>query len=64
MKRMFDWPSLMALGLHRLGLPPEVFWGLTPLELTIMAGGISGTAPVLTRSKLNELCAQYPDNLE
>ena len=58
---MFDWPQLMALGLHRLRLTPAVFWNLTPVELTIMAGGLPGRAPVVTRGRLAELCAAFPD---
>ena len=26
----FDWPALMRLGLHGLGLTPDRFWALTP----------------------------------
>lgn len=63
MSSLFDWPSLMALGMHQLGLAPEVFWGLTPVELTIMAGGMAGAVPVVTRERLDELCAAFPDNI-
>ncbi len=31
-----DWRGLMQAGLHGLGLEPEVFWRLTPVELKIM----------------------------
>jgi uncharacterized phage protein (TIGR02216 family) len=55
-----DWPGLMRLGLLRLGLAPEVFWRLTPLELKIMLGA-EGTAPALTRARLEELAAAFPD---
>jgi len=58
---MFVWPEMMALGLHQLRLTPEVFWKLTPVELTIMAGAMPGRAPVVTRGRLAELCAQFPD---
>jgi len=57
----FDWRALMHLGLHHLRLAPEVFWQLTPVELTIMAGGLPGAAPALTRARLEELCAEFPD---
>ncbi|MBV1864289.1 MAG: phage tail assembly chaperone [Rhodobacteraceae bacterium] len=61
MNRLFDWPSVMALGMHQLGLAPEVLWGLTPVELTIMAGGMAGAVPVVTRERLDELCIAFPD---
>ena len=44
---------LMRLGLVRLGLAPEVFWGLTPAELMLLAGAGSGVE-ALTRAGLDE----------
>ena len=35
MRRRFDWPGLMQAGLRGLGLTPDQFWRLTPLELRI-----------------------------
>ena len=55
-----DWPGLMRAGLHRLGLAPEVFWRLTPMELKIMLGS-DVASPALTRARFDELAAAYPD---
>lgn len=55
-----DWPALMRAGLHGLGLTPEVFWRLTPLELRMMLGAEQGALP-LTRARLEELAAAFPD---
>ena len=32
------WGGLMRLGMVELRLSPEVFWGLTPAELMLIAG--------------------------
>lgn len=63
-----DWPGLMRAGLGRpglggLGLIPEAFWRLTPIELRIMLGAENALAP-LTQSRLEELVAAFPDNRE
>lgn len=55
-----DWPGLMRAGLFELRLTPEVFWRLTPIELKIMLGA-ENTAPALTRARLEELAAAFPD---
>lgn len=55
-----DWPALMRAGLHGLGLTPEQFWRLTPLELRMMLGA-EQIAPPLTRARLAELAAAFPD---
>jgi uncharacterized phage protein (TIGR02216 family) len=55
-----DWPGLMRAGLFELQLRPEEFWRLTPMELRIMLGA-DRSAPVLTRARLDELAAQFPD---
>ena len=54
------WPGLMRLGLVRLRLAPQVFWGLTPAELMLMAG-LGAEAGSMTRSGLAELAARFPD---
>ncbi|MCE6961542.1 phage tail assembly chaperone [Cereibacter sphaeroides] len=56
----FDWPALMRAGLTGLGLSPDEFWRLTPVELRIMLG--DGAAPPLTRARLDELVRAYPDH--
>ena len=55
-----DWPGLMRVGMLGLGLSPEAFWRLTPLELRIMLGA-DRTTPALTRTRLEELAAAFPD---
>ena len=60
MSAAIDWPGLMRVGLQGLGLTPEAFWRLTPVELRMMLGTESA-APPLTRSRLAELAAAFPD---
>lgn len=55
-----DWPALMRLGLRDLRLTPRDFWALTPAELALMAGLDDAPGP-LTRARLTELAARYPD---
>lgn len=55
-----DWPALMRAGLGMLHLPPDQFWRLTPIELRLMLGVDPGTHP-LTRARLEELAAAFPD---
>lgn len=55
-----DWPGLMRVGLHQLGLEPATFWRLTPVELRIMLGAETA-GPPLTRARLAELAAAFPD---
>nr|WP_216665400.1 phage tail assembly chaperone [Pseudoruegeria sp. HB172150] len=50
----------MRAGMRGLGLRPGEFWALTPAELVLLLGGGEGTAP-LTRDRLEELAAAYPD---
>jgi len=57
----FDWPAMMRIGLHRMGLKPDEFWGLTPLEFLIISGLEGRGSAVMTRSGLAGLCAQFPD---
>jgi uncharacterized phage protein (TIGR02216 family) len=58
---MINWASLMRIGLTHLRLLPDQFWQLTPVELMLMAGLEPGTTPTMTRARLDDLCAQYPD---
>ena len=55
-----DWPGLLRAGLQGLGLEPEAFWRLTPVELRIMLG-VEQALPPLTRARLAELAAGFPD---
>ncbi|PYF13226.1 putative phage protein (TIGR02216 family) [Rhodobacter viridis] len=55
-----DWPGLLRVGLKGLGLRPWDFWRLTPAELAVMLGEVAG-APPLTRGRLAELAARFPD---
>ena len=58
-----DWPGLMRAGIRGLGLEPSVFWRLSPAELALMLGEAAGTPP-LTRARLAELSARYPDQVK
>ncbi|MGY3437272.1 MULTISPECIES: rcc01693 family protein [unclassified Marinovum] len=56
-----NWPKLMEAGLRGLGLKPDEFWALTPAELMLMLGvGADGGA--LTRDRLDQLIAAFPDD--
>ncbi|WP_370692980.1 rcc01693 family protein [Pseudotabrizicola sp.] len=55
-----DWPGLMRVGLQQLGLEPAAFWRLTPADLRIMLG-VDAAGPPLTRARLAELAAAFPD---
>lgn len=55
-----DWPGLMRAGLRGLGLRPGEFWDLTPAELALMLG-IDFGAAAMTRARLGDLMARFPD---
>lgn len=55
-----DWPGLMRVGMQGLGLTPDAFWRLSPVELRIMSGA-GPEAPALTRTGFEELAAAFPD---
>jgi len=55
-----DWPGLMRAGIGHLGLAPDLFWRLSPVELRIMLGAEAGVPP-LARARFDELAAAYPD---
>jgi uncharacterized phage protein (TIGR02216 family) len=57
-----DWPGLLRAAVNGLGLEPAVFWRLTPVELRIMLGA-EAVGPPLTRARLAELAAAFPDNI-
>ena len=54
----FDWRAILETG-RALGLKPAEVWALTPVELMFLAGR-EGAMP-LTRGRLGELAALYPD---
>lgn len=54
------WPQLMRLGYRQLGLTPEAFWDLTPVELMLMAGDV-GAGEALSRARFEDLAARFPD---
>ncbi|MBI1217478.1 MAG: phage tail assembly chaperone [Rhodobacteraceae bacterium] len=56
----FDWAALLRAGLRGAGLTPEAFWRLTPVELMLMLGVEAGAGP-LTRGRLADLVAAFPD---
>lgn len=57
----FDWPTLMQAGLQGLGLHPQEFWRLTPVELKTLLGAAPEATSRLGRARLDELLAAYPD---
>jgi uncharacterized phage protein (TIGR02216 family) len=60
----FDWPALMRAGLQGLRLKPDEFWRLTPAELLVMLGLEGGGNGALSRGRLAELSARFPDEGE
>lgn len=60
MRAAIDWAELMRAGLRELRLEPAVFWRLSPVELRMMLGA-EQAAPPLTRARLAELAAAFPD---
>lgn len=51
----------MHVGLCLLRLSPDVFWRLTPLEFSAMAGGLRPRAAVMERMGLEALMRRFPD---
>ncbi|MEM1074961.1 MAG: rcc01693 family protein [Pseudomonadota bacterium] len=58
-----DWSALQRAGLRHLRLTPEVFWALTPAELSVMLGHPEKTGPLLSDG-LRALMDTYPDQSE
>ena len=61
-----DWPGLMRVGMGPsaaggLGLRPAQFWALSPAELALMLG-ISSVRGAMTRDRLAQLSARFPDH--
>lgn len=64
--RGLDWAGLMRMGMGSaqqggLGLAPAAFWQLTPAELSLMLGIEALGAAGMTRQRLAELEARFPD---
>ena len=60
----FDWPGLMRLGFGQLGLPPDVFWQMTPWELRLAlegAGLMRADGHAMNRRALAALMQAHPD---
>ena len=61
---LIDWAGLLRAGVqgvgHGLGLSPDAFWRLTPIDLRIMLGADNAVTP-LTRARLADLAAAFPD---
>lgn len=58
-----EWDRLVRFGLTDLGLSPDVFWSMTPVELMLMAGSHQ-TDGVMSRSGLTDLMKRFPDKTE
>lgn len=56
----FAWRELLRAGCA-LGLSPRDVWDLTPAELAFLLGRDGSGAP-LSRARLEELAAAFPDN--
>lgn len=54
------WDALIRFGISDLRLNPEVFWSLTPRELSVLAGSMDDDG-ALDRSGFERLMAQFPD---
>lgn len=56
----FPWGAAMTLGLSRLRLSPDIFWGLSLPELAAMAGAF-GQPAGLSRGDVAALMQRFPD---
>jgi len=55
-----SWDELMRFGMCDLRLSPDVFWGLTPVELMMMAGQ-DGRSSAVSNAGLEALMLKFPD---
>lgn len=55
----FAWKELLRAGCA-LGMAPRDVWELTPAELAFLLGK-DGAEPPLSRARLEELAAAFPD---
>lgn len=56
----FAWADLLRAGCA-LGMMPRDVWALTPAELAFLLGKEGSAAP-LSRQRLEELAAAFPDD--
>lgn len=56
----FAWSDLLRAGCA-LGLAPSEIWRLTPAELAMLLGK-DGKGAALSRARLEELAAAFPDD--
>ena len=55
-----EWRALQRVGLSDLRLSPEVFWDLTPFELSLLLGLDLAASP-LTFDRFSALTREFPD---
>lgn len=61
MSERIDWSALMRAGVSQRGLRPAEFWDLTPAELLLVLGVSGSQAGPMSRGRLMELMARWPD---
>jgi uncharacterized phage protein (TIGR02216 family) len=59
--RRVDWTALIGVGMGRLGLTPDAFWAMSPVELRSALGGLGSRSKTLGRDDLAKLMAAHPD---
>lgn len=57
----FDWGALLRAGIREGGLRPAEFWALSPAELMLVLGRDGAALPMMTRDRLDDLIARWPD---
>lgn len=58
----FRWKELLRAGCA-LGMTPRDVWDLTPAELAFLLGRDGGGGAPLSRARLEELAAAFPDEM-
>jgi uncharacterized phage protein (TIGR02216 family) len=58
----FAWDDVIGFGLGLLRLSPDAFWAMTPRELALAIGAVTGRAAApLERTTLAALMRRFPD---
>jgi uncharacterized phage protein (TIGR02216 family) len=57
----FPWDEAIGFGLGVLRLSPAAFWAMTPRELALAIGAMTGGVTPLRRTDLTDLMTRYPD---